>query len=136
MRRRRLYLVQANQSSSTASSATVAVPFAALQSPGDLNVVVVGWRDTSVDVQSVVDSNGNPYVLAAGPTIYPGVATQSIYYAPNVAASIANTVTVTFTGPAAWADVRVAEYSGIDRVSPLEAIAAGQGSSGLSDSGT
>ena len=128
--------VQANESTPTASSSTATVPFAIMQSPGDLNVVIVGWHDSNVDVQSIVDSNGNVYSLAVGPTVFPGVATQSIYYAPNIAATIANTVTVTFTAPAAWADVRVAEYSGIDRVAPLDAAAAGQGSNGLSDSST
>ena len=128
--------VQGNQSVPKASESIVAVPFAALQSAGDLNVVVVGWRNTSVDVQSVVDTNGNTYVLAAGPTLEPEAGAQSVYYAANIVASTPNTVTITFTGPAAWADVRMAEYSGVDPVAPVEAAAAAQGWDEVSDSGS
>ncbi len=128
--------IQGSKSAPRASASVVAVPFANVQSAGDLNVVVVGWRDTNVDVQSVVDSNGNTYALAVGPTADPSVGTQSVYYAPNIAASTANIVTITFTGPAAWADIRIAEYSGVDAVAPVEAVAAAQGWNGLSDSGS
>ena len=41
---------------------------------GDLNVVVVGWNDTTATVQSVKDSAGNIYSLAIGPTSRDGVA--------------------------------------------------------------
>ena len=33
----------------------------------------------------MTDSNGNAYVLAVGPTVYAGVASQAIYYAANIA---------------------------------------------------
>ena len=45
---------------------SVDIPFAAAEAAGNLNVVVVGWNDTSSTIASVVDSNGNTYVLAAG----------------------------------------------------------------------
>ena len=41
---------------------------------------------------------------------------QSIYYAKNVAAG-ANTVIVTFNKAAAYPDVRILEYSGLDKTS-------------------
>ena len=61
-------------------TATVAVSYPAAQTAGDLNVVVVGWNDTTSTVQSVKDSAGNTYSLAIGPTIGTGMQ-QSIYYA-------------------------------------------------------
>src|SRR5262249_55604999 len=104
---------------------------------GNLNVVVVGWNDTTAKVQTVVDSKGNPYALAVGPTIRSGFATQSIYYAKNIqsAAANANTVTVTFDRAAQYVDVRAAEYSGLDKTSPLDVTAAANGSSKSSSSG-
>ncbi len=46
---------------------TVNVSFGAAQSAGSLNVVAVGWFNTTAHVLSVTDSRGNNYVLAAGP---------------------------------------------------------------------
>jgi len=93
---------------------TVAVPFGRAQTSGNLNIVVVGWSDTTAAVSSVTDSVGNIYTLAVGPTTHPGSAgtfslTQSIYFAKNIvgAAANANTVTVRFTVAAALADIRI-----------------------------
>jgi hypothetical protein len=54
------------------------VPFPAAQTAGDLNVVVVGWYDTTTSVTSVTDTAGNQYVLALGPTALPGTGSQSV----------------------------------------------------------
>ncbi len=80
------------------SGASVSVQYAAAQNAGDLNVVVVGWNDSTSAINSVTDSNGNTYQLAVGPTTQSGNATQLMYYASNIAAAAAgaNTVTVTF----------------------------------------
>ena len=116
---------------------TVAVNFNAAQAVGDLNVVVVGWNDTTASVGSVVDSSGNTYTLAVGPTQVSGKLSQSIYYAKNIAAAAAgtNTVTVTFTQAAAYPDIRILEYSSADTTSPLDVTAANVGSSSPSNSG-
>ena len=62
---------------------------------------------------------------------------QSIYYAKNIAAA-SNTVTVNFNQAAAYPDVRILEYSGLDPTSPLDvtAAAAGNGTSASSGSAT
>jgi hypothetical protein len=80
-------------------------------------------------MQSVVDTVGNTYQLAAGPTVRAGFATQTIYYAANIAPAAAsfNTVTVTFDGPAIFADIRIAEYQGLATTNPVDVVAAGQG---------
>src|SRR5260221_351150 len=75
-----VFFVQSNQSALQPLASAVSVRFAAGQNHGNLNVVGVGWHDSSADVQSVPDRDGNQYVLAVGPTVYPGVATQAMYY--------------------------------------------------------
>ena len=102
------------QSSIQVASATpqtpttsVSVNYSSAQTAGDLNVVVVGWNDTTAKVQSVADSAGNTYFLAVGPTVGTGLQ-QSIYYAGNIRGG-SNTVTVTFNQAAAYPDVRILE---------------------------
>jgi IPT/TIG domain/Chitobiase/beta-hexosaminidase C-terminal domain len=112
-------------------TATVPVTFPGPQTAGDLNIVVVGWNDTTSAVQSVRDSAGNTYNLAIGPTV--GTALQqSIYYAANIVGG-SNTVTVTFNQPAASPDVRILEYRG---VTTLDAKAGASGNSATTNSGT
>ncbi|MGH8323208.1 MAG: fibronectin type III domain-containing protein, partial [Steroidobacteraceae bacterium] len=134
----KITFVQSNYATPQASLTSVSVRFTATQGSGDLNVVVVGWNDSTATVGTVTDSSGNVYTLAAGPTVQSGVATQAIYYAKNIvgAAANANTVTVSFNGSAAYPDVRILEYSGIDTTSPLDVTAAASGSSATSASGS
>jgi hypothetical protein len=124
----------------TPQDAQLAVPvtFASSQTAGNLNVVVVGWNDTTAAVTSVTDSVGNVYELAVGPSKNQSFLTQSIYYAKNIVGSAAgtNTVTVRFNVAAQYADIRTIEYSGVDRVNPVDAIAASIGTSSSASSGT
>ena len=130
--------VQDNYSVPSTPQAIVTVNFPAAQSAGNLNVVIVGWNDSTANVTSVTDSTGNVYSLAVGPTVRAGQASQAIYFAPNIAAAAANSniVTVHFSSAAVYPDVRVLEYSGLDPVSPLLAVTASSGSSATSSSGT
>ena len=84
-------------------------------------------------MSSVTDSRGNSYALAIGPTSGTGLR-QSIYYARNIAAG-SNTVTVTFNQAAAFVDVRILEYSGLDTANPLDKTAAASGSGTTASSG-
>jgi hypothetical protein len=117
----------------------VTVTYTAAQTVGNLNVVIVGWNDTTAKVSSLTDSKGNVYQLAVGPTVLTGSnpVSQSIYYAKNISAATAgaNTVTVTFNAAAYYPDVRILEYSGIDAISPVDVSAAATGNSGTSSSG-
>ena len=113
------------------SSVTVTYPLT--QTAGDLNIVVVGWNDTTAVVQSVEDSAGNSYSLAIGPTL--GTASrQSIYYAKNILGKI-NEVTVVFSPAAAFADIRILEYSGLDPSSPLDVDLGTSGNSSTAATG-
>jgi IPT/TIG domain/Chitobiase/beta-hexosaminidase C-terminal domain/Fibronectin type III domain len=126
--------VQGNYLTPQSPQSTVNVPYSAAQQVGDLNVVVVGWNDSTATVSSITDTAGNAYMLVVGPTVINGVESQSIYYAKNIAAAAAgaNFLTVKFSTPAAYPDIRILEYSGADPVNPVDAIAASSGNSATS----
>ena len=128
--------VQGNYATPQTAQVSVPVKFNAAQFAGDLNVVAVGWNDSKASVSAVTDTVGNIYTLAVGPTSISGVASQSIYYAKNIAAAAAgtNTVTVTFSTGAVYPDIRILEYSGADAVNPVDVTAASSGNSGTSSS--
>ena len=108
--------------------------YTAAQTAGNLNVVAVGWNDSTAVVNSVTDSKGNVYTRAVGPTAVSGQLSQSIYYAKNIvsATANANVVTVQFNVPAQYADIRILEYSGIDTISPVDVTAVATGSNATS----
>jgi hypothetical protein len=122
---------------------TVAVGYAAAEKTGDLNVVIVGWADTTHVVSSVTDTRGNKYQLAAGPRRQSPLInppsnfplSQSIYYAKNIVGG-PNRVTVNFNGGTAFPDVRILEYSGIDAVNPIDAAVGAAGNTGNQAVGT
>jgi hypothetical protein len=126
-----------NTTSGTAHS--LSATYGKAQAQGDLNVVAIGWNDSTSSVTSVQDSAGNTYSLAVGPTRYAPDLSQAIYYAPNIAGSGAggNTVRVDFDAAANAIDLRVLEYSGLG-ASPLDVTSAkaGTGSGGEVSSGT
>ncbi|MGC2184979.1 MAG: IPT/TIG domain-containing protein, partial [Terriglobales bacterium] len=113
-----------------APTQVVQVTYPGVQTAGDLNVVVVGWNDTTSTVQSVKDSAGNNYSRAIGPTIG-ATLQQSIYYGANIVGG-SNTVTVTFNQAAAYPDIRILEYRG---VSTLDVTAGASGNSATANSG-
>ncbi len=128
--------VQANAGPSTiqSSNTTVAVAYPAAQVAGHLNVVAVGWGDTTSTIASVTDTQGNMYLPAVGPTSNTGLR-QVIYYAKNIAGG-SNTVTVKFNQAAAYPDVRILEYAGADLSNPLDQAGAATGSGTTANSGS
>jgi fibronectin type 3 domain-containing protein len=124
--------VQSNYAAPATAQTTVAVALSAAQGAGNLNLVFVGWTGAA-QVQNVTDSRGNGYQLAAGPTAS-GTVSQAVFYAANILAG-ANTVTVTFDSAATQADVRVAEYTGVDSINPIDTGVEGSGNSATSNSG-
>ncbi len=123
--------VQIAAASPTGSVAAVTAKLAQAQAAGDLDVVAVGWNDTTSTISQVTDTAGNTYVLAVGATTLGQDLSQAIYYAKNIHASAAgaNSVTVSFVQPANVVDLRVVEYSGLDAASPLDRTATGTGTS-------
>ena len=108
---------------------TVVATYTKAQLAGDTNIVAVGWNNTTSNINSVSDTKGNIYVLAAPVTRGNGMS-QALYYAKNIvsAAANANTVTVTFNTSTAYVDLRVTEYSGLDPASPFDQTASATGS--------
>jgi hypothetical protein len=125
--------VQVKSATPQTASGSVAVTYSLAQTAGNLNVVVVGWNDTTSTVSTVSDSLGNNYVLAIGPTTGTGLR-QSIYYATGIKGG-SNAVTVRFNQAAAYADIRALEYSGLDPASPLDVKAGASGSGASASSG-
>ncbi|HXG19026.1 MAG TPA: LamG-like jellyroll fold domain-containing protein [Methylomirabilota bacterium] len=125
--------VQVAAATPQSPTGTVVVTYPSAQTAGDLNIVVVGWNDTAATVQSVRDSAGNTYSLAIGPTSGTGLR-QSIYYAKNIVGG-GNTVTVTFSQPAVYPDIRILEYRGVTTLD-VTAGASGRGAAASSGSAT
>jgi len=117
-----------------ASNTSVAVIYQNTQTAGNLNIVVVGWGDTTSSISSVTDTKGNTYTRAVGPTTNTGLQ-ESIYYAKNIVGGN-NKVTVKFNQAAAYPDVRILEYSGLDPTSPLDVTAPGTGNGSSASSGS
>src|SRR6185437_15367201 len=90
--------------------------------------------DTTTSVTSVVDSAGNSYQVAVPLSRANGMS-QALYYAKNIVASPANTVTVTFSQAAAYPDIRVLEYANVDRTNPFDVGASASGSATTATSG-
>jgi large repetitive protein len=128
--------VQGNYSAPQSPQASVGVTFTSAQTTGDLNVIVVGWNDSTAVVSSVTDSSGNVYTRAVGPTAISGVASQSIYYSAGIksAAAGANIVTVAYSTAAAYPDIRILEYSGASTTTAVDVTASASGTSGGTNS--
>jgi flagellar basal body L-ring protein FlgH len=113
------------------SATTVHQAFRASTAAGDLLVVGVLY-DTSATVSSVTDSQGNAYAAVSSPAVGASASgNATVYYAKNIHGG-SDTVTVTLSSSASFADVYVLEYAGADAANPLDAAtgAAGTGSVG------
>jgi glucose/arabinose dehydrogenase len=126
--------VQVQASTPQTPQSTVATTFAQAQSAGNLNVVVVGWNESTGNIASVTDSAGNTYQVAVATFRGSGLS-QAVYYAKSIAGAGSNTVTVGFDKAVNYADVRILEYSGLDQTSPFDVGRSAAGSAVTADSG-
>jgi hypothetical protein len=128
--------VQVNSATPQTNQSTVNVPYAQAQGAGDVNVVAIGFYDSTSTITSVTDTAGNVYQPAAPLTRGSGMS-QAIYYAKNIKAATggANSVKVQFSGAVAYPDVRILEYSGLDPVNTLDTSASASGTSVNASSG-
>ena len=114
---------------------TVTMPFTGAQNAGNLNVIAIGWYDATATITSVTDSVGNVYTRAGTPTSTGDNGHLVFYYAKNIVAAAANTITVKFSNPVAWPDIRAEEYQGVDLTNPLDGVVGASGNSASLDSG-
>src|SRR6185312_17165440 len=100
--------VQVANTTQNPAASSVPTTYASAQNAGDLNVVIVGWEDSTSTISSVTDTKGNTYSLAFGPVRNSTHDSIALYYAKNVAAATAggNTVTVTFNTAVPGPDIR------------------------------
>lgn len=118
------------------SSGTVnSLAFSSANTGGNLIVVYLIWN-TSATV-TLSDTKNNVYAAAAPVTRWNNNTWSSqVFYAKNIGAG-ANTVKATFSAAiTAWADLYIHEYSGLDKVNPLDVSAAAVGTSSAMNSGT
>ena len=128
--------IQRGDAATGISAQTIPVPMTNPQGKGNLNVVIAGWSDTSAQISTITDTEGNTYVMAL-PVIQGTSLSQVIYYAKNIKGdgATANTITVKFSGSAASPDIRVLEYSGPDPSNPLDTGMSNAGNGALADTG-
>ena len=119
----------------TTSATSLVVSFSGASSAGDFLVIAVGWTDNTAAVSSIVDTAGNTYQSAVGPTTYGMDLQQTIYYAAGIKAAANNKITVTFNTSANGADLRAAEYAGLNPTAPFDVSATASGSSSSPSSG-
>jgi hypothetical protein len=110
--------VQIKMSSTISSVSTISATMNAVQTAGNLNVVIIGWATATGTINTVADASGNTYVLAA-PIVRTTGLSQAIYYAKNITAAQPN-ITVTFSAAVTNPDLRVLEYSGLDTAIPFD----------------
>jgi hypothetical protein len=126
--------VQANNAVPQSPQSKVSVTYNQAQTAGNTNVIAIGWNDATSIVTSVSDSQGNTYKVAVATGRGSDVA-QTVFYASSIKAG-ANTVTVTFNTKVPFADIRIAEYSGIASSNPLDGSSSASGNGGSASSGT
>jgi fibronectin type 3 domain-containing protein len=115
---------------------SVIVAFPGAQTVGSLNVVGIGWNDATSQVISVTDTWGNLYTQALAPTVQAGARSHVIYYAKNIVAAPSNSITVTFSTAVSYPDLRIAEYRGIDPLTPVDGGKGAFGTGTTANSGT
>lgn len=107
----------------------VKLNFPANDTAGDLIIVAVTWGNSAIDVSSITDVEGNVYTNATGKTRF-GAGwnyANQLYYAKNIAGGD-NLITITMSGvPTGYLQASAYEYSGLDPVSPLDAVKSATG---------
>jgi hypothetical protein len=113
--------------------------FKSANTAGNLIVVYLAWTNTSS--VSVTDTRGNVYTSVENPTTWgPSFSNRSsqVFYAKNIAGG-SNTVRATFATAISspeWADMYIHEYSGIDKVDPLDVSHVNTGMTAVMNSGS
>jgi hypothetical protein len=125
--------VQARSKQAT-SGTTNSLAFTKANTAGNLIVVAVMWSNTAA--VSVADSRGNAYASPLARTTWGSGWSSQVFYAKNVAGG-ANTVTATFaTAISSFGLLYIHEYSGIDKVDPLDVTKAATGTASAMTTGT
>ena len=125
--------VQQNYSVPQSPQTQVSTAYPLPQQAGNANIVAIGWNDIISSISGVNDSAGNTYEAALSTFRGSGMS-QAIYFCPNIKAG-ANGVTVTFSQPATFVDLRITEYSSLSHTNVFDAGSSGSGVGALANSG-
>src|SRR5690349_15430152 len=127
--------VQGRANEAAGGTKTNSVAYSSANTAGNFLVAYAIWDNTSA--ATVSDTRGNTYASVAAASRWKGNGWSSqVFYAKNVAAG-ANTVTLTLgTAVSGWSVIYVHEYSGIDKVSPLDVSAVATGTASAMNSGS
>ena len=122
--------VKANQ---VTSGTTNALGFSKANTAGNLIAAYVVWDN--VGGVALADSRGNTYAAATARISFGNGWSAQIFYAKNIAGG-SNTVMATFgTAISSFGIVYLHEYSGLDKVNPLDVTASAAGTSAAMSSG-
>jgi glucose/arabinose dehydrogenase/PKD repeat protein len=122
------------QSREVNSGTTDSLAFNSANTAGNLIVAYVIWNNTGS--VSLSDSRGNGYTSAAGRTAWGNGWSSQVFYAKGIVGGT-NTVTATFANSInGWAVLYLHEYSGVDKVSPVDTTATATGSAAAMSSGS
>jgi uncharacterized protein (TIGR03437 family) len=126
------YFVQATaKATNNTKSLSVAFPKSTVAG----NLILVGFDfKNSVTPVSVTDSQGNTLTQVGTQLNSPGIAASRVYYATNIKGG-SDTVTVTLSAQSSYLEIYVTEYSGLNRISPIDATAGAIGKAGAVSSG-
>jgi PKD repeat protein len=120
-------------SSITTGAASINTAFPSGVTSGDLIAVgVSGWPNAGTI--TVTDSLANVYTRAASVQLTSGNSFTALFYAKNIKGG-ADTVTVAGAASGTQLSMVIAEFSGLDPVSPLDASAGASGSGNAPSSG-
>jgi hypothetical protein len=109
-----------------ASSATPNATFSGTQGAHNLNVVYVAWNATTGTVNSIVDTAGNAYAPMTPLTRSSSSSMQS-WICTNIKAQLSNKVTVTLSASQTFPAIGCMEFSGCDKVNPIDRVFAVHG---------
>jgi hypothetical protein len=125
--------VQATASSPGTSANTFSASFPSNTTAG--NLILVGFNfNSTVSFASIADSQGNVFKQVGNQLTTPGGASSRLYYASNIKGG-ADAITVTVSAPSTYLEVYLSEYSGVNRITPIDAQAGASGSAGAVSSG-
>ena len=117
------------------SGTTNSLAFNSANTAGNLIVAYVIWSNTSPVTLS--DSKGNSYVSAAGRTTWGSSWSSQVFYAKAIAGGTQHRYgLVQPVRSAAWAVLYIHEYSGVDKIAPVDTTATATGSSSAMNSGS
>jgi Protein of unknown function (DUF4038)/Putative collagen-binding domain of a collagenase/Putative Ig domain len=125
--------VQAAANAATGPVGSYSLSFSANTTAGDLILVSFDY-DTNTTPSTVSDSQGNVFTAVGNQMTSPGGVRSRVYFASSIRGG-ADMVTINLSGNSAWLELYLAEYAGVNQVTPIDVLAAARGTSGAVSSG-